>query len=221
MEMARSWTSDHGPNALDELLDGIEGYEGLRITGGVVEAQTRFDAFGGPRNHDLLLDAETAAGPVVISIEGKADESFGQTISEYSASAEAKEAEGEKTNAPARLEGLLAALAGWSGSAVDEHPDLRYQLFSGLAGALAAAADSSASRALFCVHEFEGDVEPSKVRGNEQDFEGFLTAVFPSVPRAAADNGFPCGPAWVPGNPDRIRADIELWMGKMRTPLAP
>jgi hypothetical protein len=39
-----------------------------------------FDGVGGPRNADLNLIGRSKRGPVVISVEAKADETYGGTV---------------------------------------------------------------------------------------------------------------------------------------------
>ena len=105
--IAAAWA---GPLDLQGALRGVTELADLRVEEISVEAQTHFDAFGGPRNHDLLITATAAAGKVVVAVEAKAGEPFGQTVAEYRAAAEATRAKGETTNAPDRLEQLLDEL---------------------------------------------------------------------------------------------------------------
>ena len=75
--------------ALISLLDRDPATAGLRIESAVAETQTAFDRWpGGKRNHDLLVTGRAAGGDTVIALEGKADESFGQTFSSYAAGAQ-------------------------------------------------------------------------------------------------------------------------------------
>src|SRR5215210_1520480 len=82
-ELARYWMTDMGPGALSMVLDHHPGTKDFKPKQGVVGAKTKFDELGGPRSHDLLLTGEAAAGPTVVSIEGKIDEPFSQTLEEY------------------------------------------------------------------------------------------------------------------------------------------
>jgi hypothetical protein len=153
-ELATAWTTSSGPAALIELFTGNDDLGALRIRDAIAEAQVAFDDFpGGKRNHDLLIRGECAGGPVVIGLEAKADETFGETIATYRRKAIAVREAGKSTNAPERLENLLSDIALIS---LDRNPtfgDLRYQLFSGVAGTLAAASKPG-EIAVFVVHEF-------------------------------------------------------------------
>jgi hypothetical protein len=53
---------------------------GLVIEEAIAAAQVAFDSYpGGRRNHDLLLRGRVADGPIVVGLEAKADETFGET----------------------------------------------------------------------------------------------------------------------------------------------
>ncbi len=140
-ELAKSWIAGDGPQRfLRELFNGLENTRQLRIEEAVAEEQIAFDGFpGGKRNHDLLIRGRCAGGPVVIGLEAKADETFGQTIAKYRRDALVVRASGKTTNAPERLENLLSDIGEISLTQTPSFGDLRYQLLSGVAGTLAAA----------------------------------------------------------------------------------
>src|SRR4051794_22156244 len=109
-ELARAWVDGDGAAAVRRALDANPDLTGFVPESAVAEAQTRFDAYGGPRNHDLLIHGTVDAGSVTVSVEGKADETFGQTVAQYAQAANAKRARGEGTNAPERLASLVPAI---------------------------------------------------------------------------------------------------------------
>ena len=88
--LARSWTSDHGLEALRLLLDEVTGTAGFEVKRGVAGVRTSFDAFRGPYSHDLLLIGQAGGGITVVGIEGKGDESFGQKLGEHRSAARRK-----------------------------------------------------------------------------------------------------------------------------------
>jgi hypothetical protein len=162
-ELAKSWIAGAGPRSLGELFDSLDDTRGLRIEEAIAEAQVGFDEFpGGKRNHDLLIRGRCAAGPIVIGLEAKADETFGQTIATYRRDSLAVRAAGKTTNAPERLEHLLQDVGDISLTRNPTFGDLRYQLFSGVAGTLAAAEDGEL--AAFVVPEFATDLTTEKKR---------------------------------------------------------
>jgi len=80
-ELARAWTEGTATTDLAALLATDPSLGSLVIETAIAEAQTRFDDHtGGPRNHDLLVIGHNTQGPIVIGIEGKADETYGQTV---------------------------------------------------------------------------------------------------------------------------------------------
>jgi hypothetical protein len=57
---------------------------GLRLETAVAEAQVTFDRYpGGRRIHDLLIRGRCTSGSLLIGLEAKADETFGETIAQY------------------------------------------------------------------------------------------------------------------------------------------
>jgi len=213
-ELAKAWISGRGPAALISLLDRQPATAGFRIECAVAEAQTAFDRWpGGKRNHDLLVNGQAAGGRTVIGLEGKADESFGQTLTSYMAGAMRRIDRNEATNAPQRLKELTVALAG---STVDTEPELgklRYQLFSAIAGTLAAA-EPTRSQAVFVVHEFITDKTTDALHAaNEEALAAFVERVFAARP-PAGEASWLMGPLHVPAE---RWADLPLWVGKTST----
>lgn len=153
MELAKAWIGGAGQAALARLLEMHPETKDLVIDDAIAEAQVSFDRYpGGKRNHDLLIHGHCRSGDVVIGLEAKADEPFGQTVGQYEAKAQATRRAGITTNAPERIAELMTAVLGPSAAGVPTMRDLRYQLFTGIAGTLAAAED--AELAVFVIHEF-------------------------------------------------------------------
>lgn len=89
------------------------------------EKETPLDSYGKGRNHDLILVGRNQQERILISIEAKADESYGDLVSKRLKNASLT------SNIPKRIEQLTAALIGNKSS---HH--LRYQLLHGIAGTL-------------------------------------------------------------------------------------
>ncbi|MEA2445588.1 MAG: hypothetical protein QOJ12_2880 [Thermoleophilales bacterium] len=185
---------------------------GLVIEQAVAEAQVPFDAYpGGKRNHDLLIRGRVAGGAIVIGLEAKADETFGETVKAYDARAAASLKAEKSTNAQSRLAGLMDDIAGVTLAEVPAFGDLRYQLFSGVAGTLAATSDDEI--AAFVVHEFATSLTTVKRRqANKQalaEFVGDVTGI--AVP---SDDWWLVGPFHVPAE---RWSKIPLWIGHLTT----
>jgi hypothetical protein len=211
-ELAKSWVSGDGPRALVDLLDSVPDTRSLRIDEAIAEAQVAFDNFpGGKRNHDLLIRGECASGPIAIGLEAKADETFGQTVAKYRDDALRVRASGKPTNAPERLEHLLDDIAAASLNRTPSFGDLRYQLFSGIAGTLAAAHDGEI--AAFVVHEFAtSDTSKKKRLENRTALAQFVGDVTGAV--APDTDSWLLGPFSVPAE---RWAKRPLYIGHMTT----
>ena len=102
------------------------------------EARVTIDAFRGEQpNIDMLLVAEDECGPVVVVIEAKADETFGDQIVDRYRSEKAARASNPRSKALDWIEALLDRFLldlGQPGV-----PQLRYQLFTAVAAAHASA----------------------------------------------------------------------------------
>ena len=214
-ELADSWLSGRGAGALRMALDGAEGTSGFQIEKGVADAQSRFDDFGGPLSHDLLLVGEAEGGRTIVAIQGKTGESFGQTLGEYKGAFTRKVARNENTNAPQRLRDLTLAVAGWEVADNASRLKLRFQLFSAVAGTLAAAVDEEADQAVLCIHELAHEDDKEHER-NEDDLRDFLHTVFDAHVATDADT-WVVGPLHATPRSDRIPSTIPLYIAKIST----
>jgi hypothetical protein len=213
---AESWLSGTGARSLRSLLDRHPELARLEVERGVVEAQVPFDGLpGGRRNHDLLLFATAGGRWTAIGVEAKADESFGETLDEYRAAAQRRIDDERESNAPKRLELVTRAVAGRTPQ--DDHRlgELRCQLFSGVAGTVAAAAQNGCQQALFLVHEFRtAATADRRLDNNDNDLRQFLRLALDVDP--TPDMTVPFGPITLPGN-EWVPATIPVYIAKLRT----
>ncbi len=136
-ENARAWL-DAAPGLqpdIARILAACRDIGPLRRWCAEPEARIRIDGFRGPPNIDLLVVAEDDHGPVVIGIEAKADECFGDELADQYQRARAERVSNPRSKAVARIEALLDRFA------LDiEQPHvlkLRYQLLTATAAVLA------------------------------------------------------------------------------------
>ena len=115
---------------------------------------------------------------------------------------------------PERVEKLCQALFGRQPGDLPEIGELRYQLFYGVAAALAYAGEVKASRALFVVHEFLAPSARPRQTRNERDLNNFLSYL---APEAVPLGQRLYGPVRVPGNEHIPGKIIPLYLGKIRT----
>jgi hypothetical protein len=177
-----------GPVELMGALRHQSELQELHLTHIAVEAQSAVDDFSGPRNHDLVAHGELPTGErVVVCVEAKAGESFGATIRQQAATAARvktkAEAEGKRSNAPDRLDGLLERFVTYPRTE-QRVQTMRYQLLTALAGTLSEAEKHQARHAVLMIHEFLTDERPHDelVLEHDRDLHNFVTTVFDCEP---------------------------------------
>jgi hypothetical protein len=217
-ELAKAWFPVPGqpqvPAELDALLASSPSLGRVTLTKAEPEAHVYFDDLrGNPRQCDLLVEGKCALGPIVVSVEAKADEAFGKLAGEELANCERLAREGRdqeaatRSHVPERIDRLASALFGTDRSAV---LGIRYQLLYGVAAALSAA--SQAKGAAFVVHEFLSDATSErKQHQNQADLDRFM-ALLTKGAVSSLTSGALVGPFSVPGN-DHI-ARVPLFVGK-------
>ena len=172
------------------------------------EARVAIDRFRGEQpNIDLLLVAEDDQGSLVIAIEAKADEPFGMPLVDQYQHARAARASNPRSKAVARIDALLNRLA--IEPQQDDVPQLRYQLLTATAAAIAEAERRSADRAVLIVHEFLTPLTTTEKRErNAADLRRFLATALRHPAQLAS--GDITGPISVDGAP-------SLYVGKAHT----
>lgn len=221
-EFANAWCKDGVavPAAMVDLLDSHVATRGVRPVEGVPEARIHFDQRGGePRNADLALRGEGPHGPFAITVEAKADESFGQLVSEVLADAIDRGLESNSGAVP-RVQSLVASLLPPRGLEKRSRPalrNLRYQLLTAVAGTLAYAREIGAARALLVIHEFVTDrTTDAKHAANSRDLDGFVKRLSAGeIDRV--EGGQVAGPLLrVTGEP-LFKSPADLYLGKIVT----
>ena len=179
---------------------------------GIVEKQTRFDSVPrGPRNHDLLVMGTAGSRRLVVGVEGKADETFGQTLMQYR---DAKRS--PNSRAHERLDLLTRT---FFDTTLEERPGLgalRYQLCSALAGTLADAKEQAAELAVLLVHELRTDLtDDDKHASNARDLDAFLDALPGNPSGAQGEHGWVAGPWLVRGRDKRLPDHLPVYVAKL------
>jgi hypothetical protein len=212
------------PSELRQLLDTRVETQDLEIDDIHPERQIRFDKHAGePRNADLVFLGRGVSGLVAVTIEAKADEAFGPTVSEALADALERRLFSETSRGIKRIEDLTLSLvprlepaaegARRQGQGVSVG-GLRYQLLTALAGTLAYAQQSDAKIAVLVVHEFVTSMTSAENhRKNARDYAAFLERL-----RVSADERRQelLGPVAIPGAP-LFGSPATLLIGKVVT----
>jgi hypothetical protein len=215
-ELAKAWLGPVVPDDLADFLASHTATKGFRIDNARAEHVTRLDNFRGEqRNHDLVLFGATTGKKTVVGIEAKADESLGDSLTDYLRKAKARKTK-TPTKSPERLKRLTTQLFGRTLKDDPKLGELRFQLLSAAAGTLIEAKNSGSAQAVLIVHEFHSDgVRKPKVDANRAAVKAFVRAFGQvRVPRGAT--GWLAGPIAVPGAQrpgDRVPGDVPLHIG--------
>jgi hypothetical protein len=149
----------------------------------VPQYERRFDQYGRGRVHDLGIFGQTEDDrSVLIGFGAKVDESYGPTVHDSYLQSKANQMTGTSTNAPERIEQLLAMH--FSASDISML-DVRYQLLYATAGTLAPNADIS----LLYVVVFKTPLYDESIGANNyRDYIHFVNKVG-GQPLALGDKG--------------------------------
>lgn len=213
-ESAKSWLAA-APALPEEIAATLSSHcdiGTLRDWRAEPEKQVRIDRFRGePPNVDLLLVGEDRNGRVVVAVEAKADECFGRMVDETLEDARSRLDRRPLSKGVARIERLLAALFGTTTNDRDVL-ELRYQLLTVTAAAMAEAERESARRAVVMVHEFVTDCTTDEKRtSNARDLNRFVTRI--AGRSSPVEPGTLLGPFKAPGDPI-VDAQVSLYFGK-------
>ena len=214
-ELANSWFIAPTASPPEELLSFLRRSfptGDLDLTDAYPECVIPLDRFGGEhRNTDLVILGTTGTRKLLVSIEAKADEPFGDHfVGEYYDRRQAVPG----SNVPARIAALTRAL-------FNTEPDfrtrsLRYQLLHATAGTLIEARRRRAEVAVLLVHEFISvHLDHAKLVSNQNDWQAFIAALEGDHGTdLATDHAI--GPVTVCGG-EYVPSDIPLYLGKVQT----
>jgi len=221
-ELANAWCAGavpKMPQSVRELLDSRTETRGFEPAIAWPEHAVKFDAFGGPRNADLAIVGNTRTARVAITIEAKADEPFGDTVTGTFAAALERLVKSKEAGGVRRIEQLAAALFprtafGRDSSRHTRVADLRYQLLSAVAGTLAFADQQQADIAILLIHEFITErTTDDRHAQNAADYSAFLNRLGVAV---VPDTAHLLGPIWIPGGA-LFPGGRSLFVGKVST----
>lgn len=215
-EAARAWlsTCNSFPAEVTAVLASHPHFGHILDWEAEPEARLPFDKFAGePRNSDLVIYANDQYGPLLVAVEAKADESFGQTVKGALAAAVKRQLNNPRSNGVARIEQLLDALMGHGLHKDPSLGGLRYQLLTATAGAMCAAERAHIKRAVLLVQEFVTvATSDSKHAINAADFSNFVRRLSRDSVHTV-ESGLLYGPFTVPGVPI-ISTGVQIYIGK-------
>ena len=140
------------------------------------EVRLAFDHLGGePRNTDLLVRAHDTYGEFLVAVEAKADEPFGETVAETLGAAAERRLANPRSRGVERVQALAAALFGPRRKGEAPLGELRYQLLTAVAGAVAEGGRRGTQRVVFLVHEFRTrKTKDGNHAANARDLDAFV-----------------------------------------------
>ena len=184
------------------------------MTEGWPEYVTALPEKGDGRNHDLLLLGCRDDCGIVVSVEAKVDEPFGDRLGDYWHRALRARQSEEPTRLPERMEALVSMVFG-SGASPDLKPwaSLRYQLLTAVAGTAIEAAKREVDIAVLVIHEFlTHSADAAKVADNAQDLSDFASVLFSHVAHPIQP-GRLYGPVVLTSDKNLPRA-VNVYIGK-------
>ena len=207
------------PPELTALLGSSAQLSSLVIDKARPEYRVHFDDLPGePRNTDLVAIGASGAARIAISVEAKADETFGELVNDMLSNSATAIGNEKWTNVPQRIQQLARALlpANVDEMALPALGELRYQLLTAAGGALAFAKEANAAIAVLVIHEFVGAAtRDNKVAANGADLDRFIQR----ISKGSIQNlpiGRLIGPIVVPGNA-HLSAKTPLYIGKIQS----
>ncbi len=207
-------------------LDSHADTAGFSIADAIAEQVTPLDAERGEhRNHDLVAVGTAASGALLVAIEGKAGESFGDAT----AGAYYARCLSTRSRVPHRIANLVGALMG---ERVDPEADAELnsvlagrgkQLLTAAVGTVLEAARWHCPRAVLLIHEFANTPRTDKQRlglpKSKADLDAFVAALSHGAITELAP-GQTVGPFPTHATP-YVSGMVSLYVAKCRTELGP
>lgn len=204
-EMAKFWISIQNQN--DFLLFLQKTNKDLILNYAFPEMATEFDDYESPRKNDLCIYATDRNKKVLIAIEGKADEPFGNYVAKEWIDSINKKIENNKSEKINRIIGLYQR---FDNNAL--FLKLRYQLTYWIAGAIDEAKRNEMDTVFLIVQEFHSNkTEAKKIMVNKGDLDFFVNFISNSDFEKVNENEI-IGPI-----KNQFTKQINLYIGKYQT----
>ena len=172
-ELANFMLNKNGEKIIKQFLEKIL-KEKIVFSKGYIEYEVKFDKYNHGREHDLGIWGKTNTGKTIfVGIESKVDEPFNETIKDAYIKGKIKEFNGEKTNAPKRIENLLKRMFR---IITEKNFEIRYQLAYSTVGTIMAMEDKKvADISIFLIIIFKSTCyDNDEGMKNYNDFQFFI-----------------------------------------------
>lgn len=203
-ESAKAWIRSYPefPEEIKSVLDTTDQFKNVSKWNAFPEYESKFDAHGEGANLDVLIVGENERSKILMGVEAKADEKFSTTIQERYQKAQLKLDKSPNSKAVLRIEQLVQTILGKEWAEIKTESNLRYQLFTGLAGTIAAANSKKCGKAIFLIHEFITDKTTDvNHRRNQNDLDEFVKALTKNKTKELK-SGSIAGPVSISGQPN-------------------
>jgi len=167
-EMAKFWLNKDNYNDFQEFIKkSIPDFTFEYI---IPEYKSKFDDYSSPRTHDLYIQEKN--NKAIITVEGKADESFGNGLfGEYFIETIKTKIENIRSMALDRMINLYHNYFYGNGNILN----IMYQLSYWYAGSLSDAIKADTDNFIMVLQEFKSyATDPEKLNKNHNDFEKFV-----------------------------------------------
>lgn len=203
------------PYEVSNLLASHPDFGNITFIQAEPEAKIPFDGLRGEvRNADIAITANDDQGPIALTVEAKADETFDELVPKVLAAAIERSLKNERSCGIKRIEQLVAALLGPQGKGEPSIQKIRYQLLTATAGTVSLASRIGAKRAVFIVEEFKTrKTSDKKHEANSQDLNAFVYRLSGGSVKDCP-GGMLRGPFTIPGSP-LFSTEINLYIGKV------
>ena len=213
-ELAKAWCRTGKvlcPKEITNLLSQRADTRGFEIEQAVAKMQIKFDQYrGGRRNADLAMWGRSKKKKIAITVEAKADESYGKTIGNVLAVAK----KNNKSNLAKRINQLSKGILG--SNRYKSVESLRYQLFHALAATAVLAKEKQARLGILVIHEFVSlNIDFDKFVKNSNDLNLFVQAI-PRWENKSLKTGKLLTPIRLNGS-DYVPKDVWVSIGKIQT----
>jgi hypothetical protein len=214
-ESAKAWLGADGdmPAEIAELLSSHADIGALTVERVEPECLLAFDEHRGPRNADMAMWAHDANGPISITVEAKADETFDRIVADVLDAGRKTLLAAPNSKALTRAIDLMRCLFDVSAEDEPRISELRYQLLTATAGTLALAKSMKATRGVVIVHEIiSASCTQAKLDANHRDLGRFMGHISKGAV-TEMQSSILYGPYTVPGAP-LFDAPAALYFGK-------
>ena len=214
-ESAKAWLGANGemPVEIAAILSSNSDIGPLTVERVEPECLLAFDEHRGPRNADMAMWAHDANGPIAITVEAKADETFDRVVADVLDAGLETLLGTPNSMALARVIDLTRCLFDVRAGDEARVSELRYQLLTAMAGTLVLAKSMNATRGVVIVHEIiSASCTQAKLDANHRDLGRFLGRLSKGTV-TEMQSGILYGPFTVLGTP-LFDAPAALYFGK-------